>query len=191
MKKSLVSICIPTYNGAKFIAEAMDSALCQTYEHLEIIVSDDASKDATLEIIEAYKAKTNIPISIYLHEPNGIGANWNHCIKQAKGKYIKFLFQDDVLLPNCIEKMVRVLENDYTVGLVASKRDFIVETPFVSGSTEKFIQEYNDLQKALQLPLKDGLRIIDKSLFKSNLFFKSPLNKVWRTSCCFISESPC
>ena len=60
--RQLVSICIPTYNGAAYILEAMDSAIIQTYPNLEIIVSDDASKDETLHIIEGYKAKTKIPI---------------------------------------------------------------------------------------------------------------------------------
>ena len=85
----LVSICIPTYNGAKFIAEAMDSAIKQTYSNLEIVVSDDDSKDETLSIIEAYKTKTSIPVSIYNHEPNGIGANWNNCLNKSKGDYVR------------------------------------------------------------------------------------------------------
>ena len=104
----LVSICIPTYNGAKFIKEAMDSAIAQTYANLEIIVSDDASKDGTLSIIESYKNKTLIPIHIYNHNPEGIGANWNHSVSKAQGDYIKFLFQDDILEPTCIERMMQL-----------------------------------------------------------------------------------
>src|SRR5690606_24488463 len=87
----LVSICIPTYNGAAYIAEALESAIHQTYPHLEIVVSDDASTDATLAIVERFKSKTHIPVSVYHHVPKGIGANWNHCVKQANGAYIKFL----------------------------------------------------------------------------------------------------
>jgi glycosyltransferase involved in cell wall biosynthesis len=174
----LVSICIPTYNGAQFIAEAMESALAQTYNNLEIVVSDDASVDNTLEIIESYRIKTSIPIYIHKHIPNGIGANWNNCINHAKGDYIKFLFQDDILKPNCIEEMVHVLEHDKSIGLVASKRDFIIEESHLTERTKKWINGYGNLQKGLNLPLINGIRYLDKHLFKLDLFLKSPLNKI-------------
>jgi glycosyltransferase involved in cell wall biosynthesis len=129
MKKNnpLVSICIPTYNGEKYIEEALNSAINQTYTNLEIIISDDASADNTIEIITKYKTLTQIPIYIYDHKPNGIGANWNNCVKKANGKYIKFLFQDDALLPTCIEEMVQLAETSNTIGLVYCKRDFIYD----------------------------------------------------------------
>ena len=125
--KSLVSICIPTYNGEQFITEALNSAISQTYSNLEIVVSDDASNDATIEIIERFKKKTQIPISIYHHIPCGIGANWNNCVQNAKGEFIKFLFQDDILLPSCVEKMVQLAETKKTIGLVYCKRNFIYD----------------------------------------------------------------
>lgn len=125
MNKPLVSICIPTYNGQKFIAEAMDAAIKQTYRPLEIVVSDDASKDATLEIIKSFQNKTDIPIHIFTHKPSGIGANWNNCIVNSNGEYIKFLFQDDTIESNCIEKMVKYAVKSNKIGLVYSKRNFI------------------------------------------------------------------
>jgi glycosyltransferase involved in cell wall biosynthesis len=125
MNKPLVSICIPTYNGQKFIAEAMDVAIKQTYRPLEIVVSEDASKDATLEIIKSFQNKTDIPIHIFTHKPSGIGANWNNCIVNSNGEYIKFLFQDDTIESNCIEKMVKYAVKSNNIGLVYSKRNFI------------------------------------------------------------------
>lgn len=174
----LVSICIPTYNGAQFIAEAMDSAIAQTYPNLEIVVSDDDSKDTTLDIIETYKTKTNIPIHIHHHQPRGIGTNWNNCIKKSKGLYIKFLFQDDVLLPRCIDTMVRVLENKNYVGLVACKREFIVDSAYLTDDIKLWIEKYKDLQEHLNLKVVDGLYLLDKTIFKSKVFFNSPRNKV-------------
>lgn len=178
MTDPLVSICIPTYNGEKFIAEAMNSAITQTYDNLEIVVSDDASKDATLTIIASYKTKTNIPIRVYKHKPNGIGANWNHSIQKALGIYIKFLFQDDVLEPNCIAEMVAVMQADSAIGLVASKRDFIVDESFLNKKAILWIDKYADLQSTLNLPTQNKLNIIDNSLFKSETFLRSPLNKI-------------
>lgn len=178
MSYPLVSICIPTFNGEQFIAEAMDSAIQQTYTNLEIVVSDDASADKTLAIIESYRDKTSIPIFIYNHEPNGIGANWNHSIKQAKGKYIKFLFQDDVLLSHCVTDMVKVIENDASIAIVASKREFIIEASFLNSETKKWIEKMKDLQHTLNLSSKNGISYLDYNLFKSEEFFESPLNKV-------------
>ena len=182
MKPALVSICIPTFNGSEFITEAMDSAISQSYPNLEIIVSDDDSDDNTLEIIETYKTQTEIPIYIYHHKPQGIGANWNHCIQKANGVYIKFLFQDDILLPNCIEEMVKVLEADQTIAIVASKREFIIEDSYLNEETKIWINSYRDNEANLDLPKENGLSILDKQIFRSKKFFESPRNKVGEPS---------
>lgn len=182
MDKPLVSICIPTYNGARFIGEALDSAISQTYGNLEIIISDDVSSDATLDIVESYRSKTTIPIKIYHHKPNGIGANWNNSIKKANGTYIKFLFQDDVLNPTCVSEMVEVLENNKKVGLVACKRTIIVDNTYLNDEVEKWIETYGDLQEHLNIPIHNGIQYLDKSIFKSNLFLSRPLNKIGEPS---------
>lgn len=176
--KPLVSICIPTYNGSTFIEEALCSAINQSYPNLEIVVSDDASSDNTLAIIESYKNKTNLPIYIYKHVPNGIGSNWNHCIKQAQGVYIKFLFQDDTLEPTCVEKMVTVLEHDKTIGMVASKRHLILEDSDLIHKNPKWMERHTDLQKTLGFNSANDLNVLTKDLFKSSLFFEEPINKI-------------
>lgn len=178
MDNPLVSICIPTFNGEKFIAEAMESAISQTYPNIEIVVSDDASKDNTLVIIEQFREKTIIPINIYHHQPNGIGANWNNCIKYAKGVYIKFLFQDDILLHTCIEEMLSVIKKNKKIGLVACKREFIVDESINNVETKKWIENYGDLQHNLKHSNNNNLIIIDAKIFKSDDFFKMPVNKI-------------
>ena len=178
----LVSICIPTYNGQQFIAEAISSALAQTYKNLEIIVSDDASKDDTLSIIKNYTSKTQIPIHIFNHKPNGIGSNWNNCLFKANGKYIKFLFQDDVLSPTCVEEMVEVLETNPNIGLVTSKRDFIIDKAHASKEVKTWIETCGNLQRTLDLKVENNISIIDKSLLKSAEFLNPPRNKVGEPS---------
>lgn len=108
MKPDLVSICIPTYNGAQFFQQALDSVHRQTYRNFEVIISDDASTDETLIIAENFCENASFPVFIYNHQPAGIGANWDHCIEKANGKWIKFLFQDDILEENCLEEFIRV-----------------------------------------------------------------------------------
>lgn len=126
-KKSsvLVSICISTCNGAKFIAEALDTAVAQTYRPLEIVVSDDNSNDETIGIVKSYITKTDIPIKIYHHAPAGMAANWNHCIQKANGDYIKFLFQDDLIECTCVEEMMRIALEDRSIGMVFCRRKII------------------------------------------------------------------
>jgi glycosyltransferase involved in cell wall biosynthesis len=171
----LVSICIPTYNGEAFIAEALGSAIIQSYANLEIIISDDASKDRTLTIAESFKNKTAIPIHIYHHEPQGIGANWNHSVRQSKGEYIKFLFQDDVLEPDCIAKMVQLMSNS-NVGLVYSKRHFIYSklTPIL----QEFIDYYGTLHNYWQdFKVTEGV-LSGQIYLRDRQFLNSPKNKI-------------
>src|SRR4030042_6580522 len=127
MWTSLVSVCIPSYNGARWIREAIDSAQAQTYKPLEIVIVDDASTDNTLEIIRSYRDPR---IRIEVNKKNlGPINNWNRCIKLAKGSLIKFLHQDDVLYPTCVEKMVRLFGLYQKIGLVFAQYDVFLENP--------------------------------------------------------------
>ncbi len=173
--ENLVSICIPTFNGAKYIAEAMDSAIEQTYSNIEIIISDDKSNDNTLAIVESYREKTDIPIYIYHHQPNGIGANWNNSVKKANGEYIKFLFQDDILYSSCIEKMILVFCQNPKLGLVACKRDFIIEEK-KSESINNWINKYGNLQSDFEK--NEPITFLDNTFFKNKNFLRPPLNKI-------------
>ncbi len=178
--KSLVSICIPTYNGSEFIQEALDSIVAQTYDHIECIISDDESRDGTLEIVSRFRESVNFPVHILSHKPSGIGANWNNTILHANGNYIKFLFQDDVLEPDCIEKMVEVLDKNPEVGLVASKREFIVSRE-LDKATQKWFEKYGDLQDQL-IAKPCGDIELDQTLFSDKNFMKAPKNKIGEPS---------
>ena len=144
LSSPLVSICIPTYNGEAFIVEAIASALTQTYDSVEIIVSDDHSTDNTLPILESLKLHIPLSYSVYEHEKLGIAENCNFCIQKAKGKYIKFLFQDDILLPNCLTKMVELAETSDEIGLVFSPRDIFFATG--DDTDANLIAVYQDFQ---------------------------------------------
>jgi glycosyltransferase involved in cell wall biosynthesis len=178
LDSTLVSICLPIYNGEKYLLEALESIGSQDYGHIEVIISDDKSSDASLEIIRDFFQGTTIDFKILNHEPAGIGSNWNNCIEHAKGDYIKFLFQDDVLEANCISHMVDVLEKDKTIDICVCKRSFINERkPPYDYETQRFLTYCSDLQSGLNLP-KDHLVILDKNLFKNPEFYSSPKNKI-------------
>lgn len=172
----LVSIVVPTYNGAEYIDEAMISAIGQSYKNIEIVVSDDASTDNTLKIIEGYHERTTIPIRIYNHKPSGIGANWNHSIKQAKGKYIKFLFQDDVLMPHCIERMVSIAESADNVGMVYCKREIIYDES--NSFDRRWVNNFKTLHRSWKtLVVSEGV-MVGRDYISDLNFLKPPVNKI-------------
>lgn len=172
----LVSICIPIYNGEVFLAEALASVIAQTYPNLEVVVSDDHSSDASLSIVEQFQQEVDFPVRIFSHEPQGIGANWNHCVAKAKGQYIKFLFQDDVLLPTCVEQMVEAFQKFPEVGLVACKRDFIMNKE-KDEATERWLKSFGDLQAHLEGNDQNFI-FLDHRIFGRKDFMKSPKNIV-------------
>ncbi|MGD1699640.1 glycosyltransferase family 2 protein [Dapis sp. BLCC M229] len=92
-----------------------------------MIISDDNSTDKTIKIVKTLKSENpQIDFQIIYHRNYGLVGNLNFCISLAKGKYIKFLFQDDLLEPNCIEQLVKLAETDLEIGLVFSRRRVIL-----------------------------------------------------------------
>jgi len=121
----LVSICIPAYNP-RFLKEALQSALNQEYLNFEIIVSDDSHGEAIQKIVVSLSDER----IRYFKNAQNIGAweNYLRCIFYARGKYIKYLNDDDLLHPQCLKKMVSYLEAyGEQVSLVTSKRNRIDE----------------------------------------------------------------
>ena len=108
----LVSVCMKSYNHERFIAEAIESVLGQDFANLELIIVDDASTDATRQIIERY-AKQDSRIHAIFHERNlGISRTSNDGIAAAKGKFIAVIDSDDVWVADKLTKQLAVLERD-------------------------------------------------------------------------------
>lgn len=108
-----IDVLLATYNGEKYIKEQIDSILDQTYENIRLIISDDCSKDKTQEILKEYEKKDN-RIELYIQEKNlGVVKNIEFLLKQVKNKYYMLSDQDDIWLPEKIEKSLEtLLENN-------------------------------------------------------------------------------
>lgn len=136
----LVSLVILTYNQENFISEAINGALSQTYENLEIIVSDDCSTDDTYEIakrtIENYAGDKKI--FLYKNEKNmGLVPHVNKIFSQyVNGEYIALAGGDDISLPERIEKTVTLFKND-SVYAVSGQCYVINEKGNVIGNSEQ------------------------------------------------------
>src|SRR5574341_1733201 len=105
-----VSIGLPVYNGERFLVEAINSLLAQTYTDFELIISDNASTDRTDEICMSFQA-SDARIRYYRQKTNiGGGNNANFTFKVAKGKYFCWAAHDDVYAPRFLEECVAVLD---------------------------------------------------------------------------------
>ncbi len=105
-----VSVCLPVYNGGKYLRVAIDSILAQTFSDFELIISDNASTDQTEEICKEY-ADRDPRIRYYRHARNRGGSwNFNHTVELARGEYLKWASHDDVLAPRFLEACVEALD---------------------------------------------------------------------------------
>lgn len=184
-KKPLVSICIPTYNGEKFIKETVESILAQTYTNFEVVISDNKSTDSTLEIVKKILSETDVSYKIHSQNPNGIGDNWNNCIKQSSGKYIKFLFQDDILERNCVSEMVSLAESNQEIGLVYSKRKILVND---SDDFSSWLTRFKNLHTHWDSNITDFSVCSGRKYMKDKNFLNEPLNKIAEPSATLIRK---
>ncbi|TAN38423.1 MAG: glycosyltransferase [Verrucomicrobia bacterium] len=138
-----VSICIPTYNSRDYLAECIASIRAQTFTDYEVVICDDESSDGTLDLArQLAKGDTRFR---FISNPCRLGLvqNWNNCVKQARGEWIKFVFQDDVIKSSCLEKLLLACERGHKlVGFC--ERDFIYEDrtpPALRSSFERHKQK--------------------------------------------------
>jgi len=108
MDTPLVSVLIPAYNAEHYLAEALESVLVQTWPNVEVIVVDDGSRDATLEVARGYESQ-GVKV-IAQPENRGQTAALNRALEESHGDYIQYFDADDVLAPQKIEAQVRRLE---------------------------------------------------------------------------------
>ena len=114
----LLTIAIPTYNGAKTITNVLDLLLCQYDERVEILISDNASTDETEKIIEDYL--NDYPYIKYIRNDNNIGpdSNFLQCMEMSEGKYTLLLSDDDVLVEGSLRIILDFLEKNGDMSLV-------------------------------------------------------------------------
>lgn len=174
MKMKLVSIAMTTYNGQKYLREQLDSIFAQTYKNIELVISDDASLDNTVEILEEYKKKYKIKYSV--NKANlGFIKNFEKTISLCHGDYIALADQDDIWMPDKIRTLVDEIGDNTLICSDASLIDadgrifaqslkkytnihavsgnpvgLLIFRNFVTGCTSMFRKEL--LEKAMPIP---------------------------------------
>lgn len=107
---ALVSIITPTYNAERTIASCIESVMAQTYQDWELLITDDCSQDATVDIIRRYAAADSRIRLFCQNENGGAGKARNNSIAEARGRYIAFLDADDRWMPAKLERQVSFME---------------------------------------------------------------------------------
>ena len=125
-KTSKVSIALCTYNGESFLSEQLQSIAGQTQMPDELVIGDDFSNDKTVEIIEDFTKFASFPVRLEVNEKNlGSTANFARTIARCSGEIIFLSDQDDVWMPEKIEKMTAELANSPEVGLIFSDAELV------------------------------------------------------------------
>lgn len=121
-----VSVVMSAYNSVKYLSNAIESILQQTYRDFEFIIVNDCSTDNTLEIIESFAKKDDRIVIVNNVINSGVSKSCNHAInKIAKGNYIVRMDSDDIAKPERIKKLVDFLDQNSDVVVVGSNADFI------------------------------------------------------------------
>jgi glycosyltransferase involved in cell wall biosynthesis len=153
-----VSVCLPVYNGAKYLGASIESVLAQSYQDFEILISDDCSTDQTSGVMETY-AKQDKRVKAWTNEKNlGHYPNYNACIEKASGKYIKLFAQDDLLHPDFLARFVLIFDQNPKVGLVNCARNWLdADGKNISAESETDIKLTKPFAKDTVIPGIDAL----------------------------------
>ena len=112
-----VSVCIPTYNSAAYIKQCLESVLSQSYQNFEILISDNASTDATIEVINSFGDPR---IKLHRQDSNlGPHQNFNFLLRQAKSPFIRTFCSDDTMLPTILERQMEAMTAYPNVGVAS------------------------------------------------------------------------
>ena len=175
MDNPLVSIYITSCNYENYIKDAIESALNQSYQNIEIIVFDDNSSDNSIAIINEYKDNPKIKL-FFSKESNGLRRSSNHCIRSSKGKYVMRLDADDVLHENCIELMIRnIVNSDNKPQFIFSNYFYINDLGELLGS--EIIHKDNGNYEAHSLPPHGACCLIKKEIFEKFGYYDESIKR--------------
>ena len=180
-----VSVCIPTYNAGIYFSETLASVEAQDFQgNVEVIISDDASTDDTLDTARSFASRSRYSYKILNHTRQGVGANWDNSISAAQGTYVKLLMQDDILYPQNLSRLFSVMETDGRIGLAFSKRDIISS----GADYTKWIDQYGNLHRGWYQDLTKG-PVSGRSLLRDRNFLSFPGNKIGEPSVLLLRRS--
>ena len=181
MNNLKISVIMPVYNGEKYLAEAIESILTQTFTDFELIIVNDGSTDSSLETIERYNDRR---IKLINNSKNlGITKSLNIALKEAKGKYIARQDADDISLSTRLEEQLKYIETHPEVGVVGTNVYNIQEDGTISGSScldpkptlEKLLKDNRIIHGSIMM----GKRVIEEVGYYDDAFRISQDYELW------------
>lgn len=163
--ESKVSVVMSVYNGEKYLREAIDSVLNQTFKDFEFIIINDGSTDETQEILESY----NDSRIILIHQKNmGLTKSLNKGIALAKGEYIARQDADDISMPERLEKQIEFLKHHKSIILLGTAAQ-IIDEKGVHLYTTEYPCDYSSIRKAMK---HNNYFIHGSVMFRRQYFFE-------------------
>lgn len=158
----LVSVIIPTYSRPEYFKIALDSVLAQTYQNLDIFITDNSKDERTKLLMEEYLAKDS-RIKYEHHPEYNADDNWMRAriYDNPEAKYVNWLMDDDVWCPGKIERMVYIMERDPSVSIVTSYRCLIDENG-------NFLPDFNTTQCLVDADAKIDGETAGSMILKEN-----------------------
>lgn len=174
MTNNLVSVIVPAYQSAKYISEALDSLLKQTYENIEIIIIDDGSTDETKNIVAPYLL--NKKIKYFYINNSGPAQAKNFALQKAKGQYIQILDADDLLAPTAIGEKIFFLKNNPQFSVVYSDFEYFQNSKEqkISPNTRLSFRSIKSGSLFIDL-IKGNFLAINSLLISKNIFNRAGL----------------
>ncbi|MBH8561051.1 glycosyltransferase family 2 protein [Nostoc sp. CENA67] len=162
-KQPLVSIIIPSYNSEKYIREALESCLQQTYKHIEVIVVNDGSTDNSPSIIEDFAACYPEVIKNYTKQNGGSASARNLGVKKSQGEYFLFLDTDDVLMNDAIESLIMGIQEQKVDTVVGDWINFFEDSTPERYISSKFFYHNDPLASLIKQPMVESAIIIKRN----------------------------
>lgn len=169
-----ISVCIPTYNSSKHIAECIKSVLNQSYSDYEIIVCDNNSTDNTVELVRSFNSKK---IKLYQNKVNiGMAGNFIKVCELASGEFIKLLASDDLLEPDALKISFNTFLNYQHLSLVVTSKKLINDNSKIIfknfKSLNNGIHERSEIVKKITQSGRNPVGEPSFAMFKSSDYFK-------------------
>ena len=170
----LVSVCIPLYNAAPYIAETFQSVLRQTYRDWELIIVENCSTDGSRELIERLAAEANDDrIHVHRNEQHlDMAGNMNRALSLARGEFIKLLCADDTITPDCLERQVEGLQRHANAVIAGCSRN-------ITGPDGKVIMVRSSFPKT---DVYSGRLVIDRCVRGGTNLIGEPTSVLLRAS---------
>lgn len=159
-KEPLVSIIMPVYNCEKYLSEAIESVLGQTYSNWELLIIDDGSTDDTSKIVDNY-AEINTKIKVYHRENKGVSQARNFGLEISKGELITFIDGDDIYLKDCLKQRVSLFQKYPDSDIVISR-----QIEFKGEFEEKLVYDEN-----INVSVKSGKNLLQMIISDTNNHF--------------------